>query len=174
MCSTTRRRRESLLPDPVCGSLVPTARAIWIASSALTTLLSPVQTGLSLLRNPEDRLELRRPLDNAGNSVAKGLNVFRDGQVLVQSGKRRSQFPRRSTEQTAIHPPMTSSRLKLCPRRFLKPGSPRQLSQRRTKAWLEDRRIAAAQAAMVFLSQSAQPGQHRSPPCAGSMARPRD
>ena len=74
MCSTTRRRPETLLPDPVCGSLVPTARAIWIASSALTTLLSPVQTGLSLLRNPEDRLELRRPLDNlAGNSVAKGF-----------------------------------------------------------------------------------------------------
>ena len=90
MCSTTRRRPESLLPDPVCGSLVPTARAIWIASSALTTLLSPVQTGLSLLRNPEDRLELRRPLDNlAGNSVAKGLNLLRDGLVLVQSGKRR-------------------------------------------------------------------------------------
>jgi hypothetical protein len=174
MCSTTRRRPESLLPDPVCASLVPTARAIWIASSALTTLLSSVQTGLSLVRNPEDRLELRSPLDNlAGNSVAKGLNLLRDGQVLVQSGKRKVAISSAQYRANGIHPPMTSSRLKLCPRRFLKPGSPWQLSQRRTKAWLEDRRIAAAQAAMVFLSQSAQPGQHRSPPCAGSMARPR-
>jgi len=42
----------------------------------------PGSDGLSLLRNPEDRLELRRPSDNlAGNSVAKGLNLLRDGQV---------------------------------------------------------------------------------------------
>ena len=62
MCSTTRRRPEILLPDPVCASLVPTARAIWIASSALTTLLSPSDGAvLVALRNPEDRLELRSP-----------------------------------------------------------------------------------------------------------------
>ena len=62
MCSTTRRRPESSFPDQPCASLAPTARAIWIASRALTTLLSPVQTGLSWLRNPENRLEFRKPL----------------------------------------------------------------------------------------------------------------
>jgi hypothetical protein len=49
MCSTTRRSAANLLSERDICELAPAARAIWIASRALTTPLSPVQTGLSSL-----------------------------------------------------------------------------------------------------------------------------